>query len=691
MNAAESRILSVLRLGDMIRFVLRCDEDRKINVAIEGASASRGDGLLQDRLGLALREVRGNGYIFSERKIKRNPARKSGSKGARGTKDRWIEIRALSVVLSLWGQSGVGFGTGRGRNTGTILRLPDLPRSADSQVFESLSALISGVREIKALEIDFARVALKEDFVRPLMEAMRLHTVANEAIGPEFDQRSVPEIFLALWLSQRCGWRVNMRVLVEANEEIPVAALEMIGRDFFRCECEVVTERDVRKGGDEIDFANWFPRGWPFPPILPSPDSVDILAASRLHNVKLPQLPKEGLIIGIADGAKVRLPLATRDRHTYVVGATGTGKSTLLARMIREDIKRGEGVILLDPHGDLYKAALKCVPPHRRNEVFRLDPAMNTKLPGFNILDIPQTQFRRRHAAFLVGELFRFFEETWNMEICGGPAFEMYFRNTMLLLCLQGLTPELAAKPYNISAFAKVMSDKEFRSNLLANCPEQSVVQFWTEIAEKTYGDTRLENMVPYISSKINNLAQTGFVSDLVCARQNEFRIAERMQRGEIILINLNKGLLGAYESRLLGTLLMIEIFAAGLQRSTLPTRKRHPVNLYVDEFQNFVSDNVASMFSEARKFGLRLTVANQTLAQLRASRGRQDLLETVLGNVGNMILFRLGVPDSDRLRMFLEPFAPQEMQQLPNYHALVRLLTPEGPVRPVIAQTLPT
>jgi DNA helicase HerA-like ATPase len=115
----------------------------------------------------------------------------------------------------------------------------------------------------------------------------------------------------------------------------------------------------------------------------------------------------------------------------------------------------------------------------------------------------------------------------------------------------------------------------------------------------------------------------------------------------------------------------------------------RKPVNVYVDEFQNFISDNMASMLSEARKFNLRFVLANQTLAQLSANRGTQNLLETVLGNVGNIILFRLGVPDAARLRAFTEPFTQQEMQELPNFHAMVRLLTAEGPVRPLIMKTM--
>ena len=463
----------------------------------------------------------------------------------------------------------------------------------------------------------------------------------------------------------------------------------MIGRDIFRCECEVVSQEQPQENDGAFRLRSSFPRGWEFPPILPPVHATDIVAAFKMHNKSLPNLPKTGTTIGHADGTPVRLPIASRDRHTYIVGATGTGKSTLLARMIGEDIERGEGVVLLDPHGDLYRKILKAIPSHRKGDVFLLDPSNEGNTPGVNILDIPPSRFRRRHVAFIVGELFRLFEELWNMNMAGGPSFEMYFRNTLLLLCLQKEPEGSQWQPYTLRAFTKALSDEGFRKHLLANCTEQSVVEFWTDIAEKTSGDYRLANWVPYITCKINGLTQSGFVSDLLSAERNDFRIGERMNQGQIVLVNLNKGLLGTYESRLLGTILMMEIFAAGLQRSALPESKRRPVNVYVDEFQNFVSDNVASMLSEARKFGIRLTLANQTLAQLKATPGRQDLLETVLGNVGNVILFRLGVPDADRLKLFIEPYTRQEMQELPNFHALARILTPDGPVRPLIMKTL--
>jgi len=264
--------------------------------------------------------------------------------------------------------------------------------------------------------------------------------------------------------------------------------------------------------------------------------------------------------------------------------------------------------------------------------------------------------------------------------------FELYFRNAIYLSMLQS---EESGKRLHLGHLSKIFQDGDFRKELISNCEDSDVVEFWTKMAEKVNGDCSLANIAPYIVSKVNCLVQGGYIRNLLCRDHNELRLGERIDGGRIVLVNLDKGRLGSHESRLLGTLLMSEIFSAGLSRSAVSESARRPVNLYVDEFQNFVSDNVASMLSEARKFGLRLTLANQTLAQLKAHSGRQDLLETVLGNVGNLIAFRLGVPDAERLKLFLEPFMPSEMQEMLNFTAFARLLTIEGPIRPLVFRTL--
>lgn len=728
---ADTRMLSILRPGEMLRFVLAPDRERKIDFGLEGCSTDEaGSALFAERLSLVLGELRTNGYAFGGR-LKELPSVRKRKRTRTAQRSRaWVEILPVSLPGIPARLDSLGFAAAKqGDTPAQPLRLPDLPASRGGCTLESPATLVAAIPEIELFEVEFIRADITEETVRVLEEALRLQLLTRQAAVP-VDQPTLSQVFLASWLWHRTGWKVTARARLRGGCAAPVAPLEMIGRDLFACECEVISSRDSAEAHAAFDFRNADPRGWQFPPILPPPAAFDTIKATRLHNISLPELPTKGLRIGVAEGVDIRMPAETRDRHTYIVGATGTGKSVLMTRMIREDMKRGEGLILLDPHGDLYQAVKDSVPKNRRKDLFLLDPCDGNELPGLNILDIPSSPFRRRHAAFLVGELFRFFAEIWDMRQAGGPVFEMYFRNVLLLMCLQeiecsernvgkpdGVRFECSPRgqvlaalvrdgrtkpggqhanpssgieyPLSFADFMKVMANAEFRKALLARCSEKSVVQFWTEVAEKTSGDYRLANFVPYVACKINGLVQTGFVADMLCSRRNDIRIGERMDRGEIILVNLNKGLLGAYESRLLGTILMMEIFAASLSRSARPEAERRPVNVYVDEFQNFVSDNVAAMLSEARKFGLRLTLANQTLAQLKANSGRQDLLETVLGNVGNMILFRLGVPDAERLRSFIEPFSQQEMQELPNYHALVRLLTGQGPVRPLIMRTL--
>lgn len=670
----------------MIRFVLRPDSERRLDVSIEGSPADGGNGLLAERLDLVIGELRSLGYLFGGRtRVKASGRARSASKS---TKPVWAEIRPQGIEVSAVRVDALGFHATRGEETAAIkVRLPDLPISVAARVFESPTTLIPGISQIESFEIEFTRFDLPPECLKPLEEALRLQSLANQHILASLDQPSLPQVLIALWLSQRSGWRVVARVLLSGTGAMPIAALEMIGRDIFRCECEVVTKASRIRQNGVIDLAGCYPRGWPFPAILPTPDSFDSIAAARLHNARLPELPKSGLLIGVAEGRKVRLPVESRDRHTYIVGATGTGKSTLLGRMIREDLRKGEGVILLDPHGDLFDEALAAVPESRRHQLTIIDPYSDDPPPGMNFLDVgnsPRPGWRLR---FMIGELLRFFENVWDMRNVGGPMFEMYFRNSLLLLGDEGVREK---SRHTLLSFAQLLSDKDFRNHQLEACRNEDVKRFWKGIAERAGGDASLANIVPYIVSKMDLLTQSSFIRDLIGRPADTLRIRQKMDRRGIVLCNLSKGALGALESRLLGTMLLAQIFAGGLERGLQRKAPRKPMNIYVDEFQNFVSDNMASMLSEARKFGLRLVLANQTLGQLKANTGNQDLLEAVLGNVGNIILFRLGVPDADRLRLFLDPFTQKEMQELPNFHALVRLLTANGPVRPVVMQTLP-
>lgn len=680
MNPCDSFLLHLLEPGEFLRIGYAPDKDGRVRVSLEGGG---GSGSLGQRIEAALGGLRASGYAFG-----RTTRWKPGERA--GTEDRWVEIRPRSDAAPVVLRGALGFGTERAE-TASELRLPRVDGSMRTGYEPGPLGLISGSPGIVGVEIDFKCRNLSHEEAAQMDRALELRSLAARAmpVPASLQRPSCEETYLALWLLHRIGWDVTLRVGIADGYPVPATLLELAARAFFLSESEVLEPSASEFGPDAKSLSGCFPKGWPFPGLLPDLGDLDSLAANPLHNRHLPRLPKDGLVIGVAEGRRVRLPSDSRDRHTYIVGATGTGKSTLLERMIVEDIRRGEGVVLLDPHGDLFHRIRESVPSSRQADLFCLDPSSGDQVPGFNIFDlssVPSGQ-RQRRAALIVGELLRLFEEIWNMREAGGPMFELYFRNAIYLSMLQS---EEGGKRLHLGHFSKIFQDGEFRKELISRCEDSDAVEFWTKMAERVNGDCSLANIAPYIVSKVNSLVQGGYIRNLLCRDLNELRLGERIDGGRIVLVNLDKGRLGSHESRLLGTLLMSEIFSSGLARSAVPEGDRRPINLYVDEFQNFVSDNVASMLSEARKFGLRLTLANQTLAQLKAHAGRQDLLETVLGNVGNLIAFRLGVPDAERLRLFLDPFTSSDLQEMPNFTAFARLLTGEGPVRPLVFRTLP-
>jgi hypothetical protein len=600
----------------------------------------------------------------------------------------WFELCPAALELHRLERAHLGFSAADDASPKvdhSILLVPAFPSSDGPRLVDHPVDLLAEIPAVSRLEIEFACARLPENHADAVAQALeRQIDLKREIRGANFPPDPITT-FLGLWWSRRAGWQMRCRLALAPEAEVPTGTLEVLGREIFGVECRLLGPSDQTSTPDGISLARMFPHGWSFPSLIPPANRSGILAAERTHNRQLPVLPETGILIGRADGNDVRLPTAARNRHLYLVGATGTGKTTVMKKLILEDLQREEGLVLIDPHGDLYQEILEAVPEKRRASLVTIDPTSGQRAIPFNLLDLPRDRFVKRRAQFLVGELVNFFREAWqDNSDAFGPMFELYFSNALRLLIHQ------KGKVHTLMDFQKVFSDTGFRRELLESCSDPMVCSFWKGVAEKAGGEASLANVAPYIISKMAILTQSGYVSEMIGQPDDMLCLEERLNKGGIILVNLNKGLLGAIECRFLGIMLTMQVFAAGLKRSTLPQKDRIPINIYIDEFQNLVSDNVASMLSEARKFGLCLNLANQTLSQLSARRGRQDLLETVLGNVGNMISFRLGVPDAQRLRPFLKPFTPEQMQDLPNFHALVRILDDEGPIGPFVMKTLP-
>ena len=670
----------MLRRDEGLRFVFeRARDQKRMSVALDGFGPDPES--LNQRVGAILAASRTHGYEFLSYPAETH----SGSIGLNNTKSlAWLEITPAGKEVHHLNHKVMGFVHHVEDQSGPFapLCVPDLPAAGLVRMVDYPVSLLANEGALMQMEIQFTRITLTEHDAERVAWALAEYLNLKRSIpGIDFGNNPM-SAYLAMWWRARSGWELRCRILHDTTRPLPKGVIEMLGREIFGTDCIFTKQDENAESSGDRSLTQGYPDGWSFPAMLPPAHNHDTLSAATLHNRSLPDLPQTGVVIGSADGHEVRLPDWSRDRHLYVVGGTGTGKTTLLKRLIREDLKRKEGLVLLDPHGDLFHETLEMLPRRRRRDLAIIDPGSSHGVIGFNVLDFPKDGLLKRRAEFLVGEFIRFFRGTWDNPEAFGPIFELYFRNGLRLLIHQEETRTLLD-------FERVFMDRDFRRHLTGKCTDSTVKAFWTEIAEKTSGDMSLANVTPYVTSKVSILSQSGFLSDMIGQPKDELALEDRMNRGGVILINLDKGKLGSHESRFLGLLLTMQIFSAGLKRSSMRPAERRPVNIHIDEFQNFVSENSAAMLAEARKFGLRFNLANQNLGQLARSRGGSDLLESVLGNVGNMMMFRLGVPDSERLRPFLKPFTPEQMQHLPNYHALVRLLDQEGPVGPIILKTL--
>jgi hypothetical protein len=420
-----------------------------------------------------------------------------------------------------------------------------------------------------------------------------------------------------------------------------------------------------------------------FPVLFPCADQLADAGAKRCYPRPLCDLASTGLRLGIAGDREVYLAQADRSRHTYIIGATGSGKSTLLYNMITQDIADGEGVCLIDPHGDLYRNVLDAVPAGRAKDVVLFDPCDFDHAVGLNFLECtgshPQVQMN-----LIVNEMIKIFDRLYDLRQTGGPMFELYMRNALLLVMDNDAPGTLMDVP-------RVFEDKDYRDYLKRICKNPLVVRFWSEQAERAGGESALANIAPYITSKLNQFTHNALLRPIIGQRKSTIDFRQVMDHRQILLVNLSKGLLGELDTQMLGMLLIGKLFFATMGRVDVSETQRTPFHWYVDEFQNFTTDTVAHLLSESRKFGIRLTLANQNMAQLNRGYGRDNLMEAVLGNVGNLLFFRMGAADAERLVTYTRPeLGSQDLQYLPDFHAAARLLKHNAPLRPFVFQSLP-
>ena len=404
----------------------------------------------------------------------------------------------------------------------------------------------------------------------------------------------------------------------------------------------------------------------------------------RSHTKQAPapvSIPKDGIVVGInrygASETSVQFGAHDRLRHAYVIGQTGTGKTGLIKNMIIQDMKNGEGVAFIDPHGNDIEDILAAVPSERMRDVIYFDPAYMQRPMGLNMLEYDQS--RPEMKTFVIDEVYGIFRKLYSdIPEAFGPMFEQYYRNAVQLVL------EDPGSGNTFLEIPRVFADTAFRNLKLSRCKNPIVVQFWRKIAEAAGGDPALENIAPYITSKFDAFLTNDIMRPIVSQEHSAFDFRAIMDGRKIFLANLSKGRLGDRNTALLGLVLVSKFLQAAFSR--VDVRGESPVfYMYIDEFQNFATPSIGTILSEARKYKLVLTVAHQFIAQLT-----EDIRDAVIGNVGTKFAFRVGTTDAEFLEKQFKPtFTASDLENLPNRNACVSLLIDGVPAQPFTVRTV--
>jgi len=393
-------------------------------------------------------------------------------------------------------------------------------------------------------------------------------------------------------------------------------------------------------------------------------------------------LPNEGVILGesVFRGEKklVRLTEKDRRRHLYTIGQTGTGKSGLLQNMAVQDIQNGKGVCVIDPHGDFVDHVLERVPQSRIDDVIVFDPGDIDYPVGLNMLEFDPKQSEQK--TFIVNEIQAIFNRLFSKESMG-PMFEQYMRNTLLLLM-----DDMENDPATLVEVPRIFTDAVFREKKLAKAKNPTVIDFWTKEASKTTGEGSLANMAPYITSKFGNFISNDYIRPIIGQTKSAFNFRDIMDNNKILLVKLAKGRIGDINAGLLGMIITGRILMAALSRGDTVEEDRKDFYFYIDEFQNFTTDSISVILSEARKYKLNLNIAHQYIDQLT-----DEIRESVFGNVGSMTSFRVGVPDTEQLvKQFSPEFDEKDLISMENFNVISKILINGHPSKPFNFKTIP-
>jgi len=489
------------------------------------------------------------------------------------------------------------------------------------------------------------------------------------------------------------GFDTTIRmVVVSENEASAKAHLTNISGAFtqFSSDLNKFSSKTIRRKGDFIEsfiyrYKAMFHIFGNRPSILNSEELATIFHFPNkqittphiqwLHAKRAPapsEIPTQGMYLGMSIFRGVKRPVyiesEDRLRHMYIIGKTGTGKTEFLKAMMRQDINAGKGICFIDPHGDAVEDMLNFIPPERAEDVIYFRPSDGDRPMGLNLLEAKTEDQKHFVATSVINLMYKLFDPYKTGIV--GPRFEHGVRNAMLTAMVE--------EGNTFIEVMRIMTDSKFTQELLPKVTDPIVRRYWTDQIAQT-AEFHKSEVLDYTVSKFGRFVTNKMVRNIIGQSKSSFSFREVMDQGKILLVNLSKGELGEENSSFLGLILVPRILMAAMSRADMPEEQRKDFCLYVDEFQNFATPDFAQILSEARKYRLSLTVANQFIGQVD-----EEVKNAIFGNVGTVMSYRVGVTDANYLaREYAPTFSEDDLLNIERYHVYTKTIVNNEPVVP--------
>ena len=410
----------------------------------------------------------------------------------------------------------------------------------------------------------------------------------------------------------------------------------------------------------------------PCPPVEEFPGLPVRRARTSLAQIPFANMPLSSsieLFVNEHQGMSqpVKIDINDRMRHIFIIGQTGTGKSTIMENMILQDIRNAKGMAIIDPHGEMVDSLLGKIPDQRAEDVILFD-ILDKQPLGFNLIEWKTVEERD----LIVDDLYTTIDLLYDMKTAGGPIFETNFRGMLRLLMGEKHRKEFVP---TLLDFATCYLNSDFRQWLLESVVDPQICDFIKEL-ERTGGEASLQNLSPYITSKLSRFSNDTTLKRIVGQQKTSFDFEEIMNHGKIFLVKLGKGRFGSTVSALIANQLVARFKMAAMKRGDMRPENRKEFYLYVDEAHNLPSENFMELLSEARKYSLGLILATQYTAQISGDfPSKNNLLSAIVGNVGTFLVFRLGHEDAGVIGETLQPyFSARDIIGLPNWQGYARM-----------------